>query len=253
MLIVPTNPAPTTDQRIAEKFGGWCFAPTATTTHAMSENIFHQDVRFLGTKFPIEGVDAVILPGGFSYGDYLRCGAIARFSPIMKEVISFAKEGGMVMGICNGFQILCEAGLLPGSLLRNAQLTFSCRYVHLRVENASTAFTSACAPGDVLKIPIAHGEGNYYADAQTLESLTRNRQIIFRYCEADGSVTDSANPNGSLGNIAGIVNERGNILGLMPHPERASDPVLRETDGAKVFRSAIAHLVGMTQHTAATI
>lgn len=241
---------------LPKKFGVVVF-PGSNCDHDayhVLKNIFHQDVRFLWHKdSSIEGVDAVILPGGFSYGDYLRCGAIARFSPIMKEVISFAKEGGMVMGICNGFQILCEAGLLPGSLLRNAQLTFSCRYVHLRVENASTAFTSACAPGEVLKIPIAHGEGNYYADAQTLDSLTRNRQIIFRYCEADGSVTDSANPNGSLGNIAGIVNERGNILGLMPHPERASDPVLRETDGAKVFRSAIAHLVGMTQHTAATI
>ncbi len=218
------------------------------------KNIFHQDVRFLWHKdSSIEGVDAVILPGGFSYGDYLRCGAIARFSPIMKEVVAFARDGGMVMGICNGFQILCEAGLLPGSLLRNAQLTFSCRYVHVRVENALTAFTSACAPGEVLKIPIAHGEGNYYADPATLESLARNRQIIFRYCEADGSVTESANPNGSVDNIAGIVNERGNILGLMPHPERASDPALRETDGAQLFRSAIAHLVGRTQHTAAII
>lgn len=211
--------------------------------HAL-KNVFHQDARFLWHKdSSLEGVDAIVLPGGFSYGDYLRCGAIARFSPIMKEVVAFARGGGMVMGICNGFQILCEAGLLPGSLLRNSALTFNCSYVHLRVENASTAFTSACRPGEVLKIPIAHGEGNYYADRETLASLTRNNQIIFRYCDGTGAVTPGSNPNGSLDNIAGIVNEEGNVMGMMPHPERASDPALRETDGAKVFHSAIGHLV----------
>lgn len=218
------------------------------------KNIFHQDVRFLWHKdSSLEGVDAVILPGGFSYGDYLRSGAIARFSPIMKEVISFASDGGLVMGICNGFQILCEAGLLPGSLLRNAGLTFECRYIHVRVENTKTAFTSLCREGGVLKLPIAHGEGNYYADAKTLAGLERNNQIIFRYCDAGGAVTGESNPNGSLKNIAGIVNERGNVMGLMPHPERASDPVLRETDGAKIFQSAIGHLVGSTHYTEASI
>lgn len=214
------------------------------------KNIFRQDVRFLWHKdSSLDGVDAVILPGGFSYGDYLRSGAIARFSPIMKEVIAFANAGGMVMGICNGFQILCEAGLLPGSLLRNAGLTFACRYVHLRVENAATAFTSACRPGEILKIPIAHGEGNYHADPETLDRLTRNNRIIFRYCDVKGAVTQEANPNGSIDNIAGIVNDRGNVMGMMPHPERASDPVLRETDGAKILISAIGHLVDKTHHT----
>jgi phosphoribosylformylglycinamidine synthase I len=217
------------------------------------KNVFRQDVRFLWHKdSSLEGVDAIVLPGGFSYGDYLRCGAIARFSPIMKEVVAFAGSGGMVMGICNGFQILCESGLLPGSLLRNAALTFNCSYVHLRVENASTAFTSACREGEVLKIPIAHGEGNYYADPDTLDRLTRNNQIIFRYCDRTGVTTPESNPNGSLGNIAGIVNEGGNVMGMMPHPERASDPALRETDGAKVFESAIGRLVAKTRQAQRT-
>ena len=240
----------------AKKFGVVVF-PGSNCDHDayhVLKGVFHQDARFLWHKdSSLEGVDAVVLPGGFAYGDYLRCGAIARFSPIMKEVVAFAQSGGMVMGICNGFQILCEAGLLPGSLLRNASLSFNCSFVHLRVENASTAFTSDCRPGEVLKIPIAHGEGNYYADAATLEGLTRNNQIIFRYCDRTGAVTPESNPNGSLANIAGIVNEGGNVMGMMPHPERASDPALRETDGAKVFRSAIGHLVasvhqGYTTH-----
>jgi len=218
------------------------------------KNILGQDVRFLWHKdSSLEGVDAVILPGGFSYGDYLRSGAIARVSPIMKEVISFANDGGMVAGICNGFQILCEAGLLPGSLLRNAGLTFECRFVHVRVENAKTAFTSGCRAGDVLKIPIAHGEGNYHADPDTLAALGRNSQIIFRYCDAAGAVTGDANPNGSVENIAGIINERGNVMGMMPHPERASDPALRETDGAKIFLSMIGHLVEKTHLIHSTI
>jgi len=202
------------------------------------KDIFHQDVRFLWHKdSDLENVDVVILPGGFSYGDYLRCGAIARFSPIMKEVVSFAHRGGVVLGICNGFQILCEAGLLPGALLRNDCLTFVCKYVHLRVENPGTRLTSRCQRGEVLRVPIAHGDGNYVVDDATLRRMEENGQILFRYCDHDGKTTDAANPNGSLSNIAGIMNERGNVMGMMPHPERASDPLLGHTDGQKLFNS----------------
>jgi phosphoribosylformylglycinamidine synthase len=207
------------------------------------KHVFNQNVRFLWHKeSSIGDVDVVILPGGFSYGDYLRCGAIARFSPIMKEVVAFAERGGIVVGICNGFQILCEAGLLPGALLRNASLSFVCKYVHLRVETAETLFTSACRPGDVLELPVAHGEGNYVVDDETYDRLERNGQILFRYCTPDGAPTPDANPNGSRSNVAGIVNKRGNVMGMMPHPERAADPVLRHTDGQAIFRSMIAHL-----------
>jgi len=207
--------------------------------------IMGQDARFVWHKDSDLGdVDVVIIPGGFSYGDYLRCGAIARFSPIMKEVVRFAKNGGMVMGICNGFQILTEAGLLPGVLLRNRSLRFVCKYVHLRVESSATRFTSACKTGEVLEIPIAHGDGNYFTDDQTLRRLEENNQIVFRYCAPGGEFTDEANPNGSLLNIAGIVNAEGNILGMMPHPERAADPALKHTDGQKVFRSIIQSFVG---------
>ncbi|MGA2623027.1 MAG: phosphoribosylformylglycinamidine synthase subunit PurQ [Bacteroidota bacterium] len=202
------------------------------------KDIFHQDVRFLWHKdSDLENVDVVILPGGFSYGDYLRCGAIARFSPIMKEVVSFAHRGGIVLGICNGFQILCEAGLLPGALLRNDCLTFVCKYVHLRVENPGTRLTSRCQHGEVLNMPIAHGDGNYIVDNATLRRMEENGQILFRYCDPEGRITDAANPNGSLSNIAGIMNERGNVMGMMPHPERASDPLLGHTDGQKLFNS----------------
>lgn len=205
------------------------------------KKIMRQDAVFLWHKdTDLQNVDAVILPGGFSYGDYLRCGAIARFSPIMREVIRFAKDGGMVVGICNGFQILVEAGLLPGVLLRNASLQFVCKYVNLRVENADTRFTNACRIGEVLAIPIAHGDGNYFADDETLARLEANHQVVFRYSDKSGEVTNEANPNGSLANIAGIVNEEGNVLGLMPHPERAVDPLLRHTDGQKIFQSMIA-------------
>ncbi|MBI1805034.1 MAG: phosphoribosylformylglycinamidine synthase subunit PurQ [Ignavibacteriae bacterium] len=208
--------------------------------HYALEHVLHQDVRFLWHKdSSIGDVDVIVLPGGFSYGDYLRCGAIARFSPIMKEVIDFADRGGTVVGICNGFQILCEAGLLPGALLRNECLTFVCKYVNVRVENADTRFTSRCRPGEVLRIPIAHGEGNYFADDETLCRLESNGRILFRYCERDGSITEAANPNGSCSNIAGIVNEQGNVMGMMPHPERASDPLLGPTDGQKIFASLI--------------
>jgi phosphoribosylformylglycinamidine synthase I len=206
--------------------------------------VLGQDAVFLWHKdADLKDVDVVILPGGFSYGDYLRCGAIARFSPVMREVTRFAEAGGLVLGICNGFQILVEAGLLPGVLLRNASLRFACKHVQVRVENAFTPFTSVCAQGDVLTIPIAHGEGNYFADEETIRRLEANGQVAFRYCSASGEITAESNPNGSLGNIAGIVNERGNVLGMMPHPERAADPLLGHTDGQKVFASLLEHVL----------
>jgi phosphoribosylformylglycinamidine synthase subunit PurQ / glutaminase len=206
--------------------------------------VLGQDAVFLWHKDPdLKDVDVVILPGGFSYGDYLRCGAIARFSPVMREVTRFAEGGGLVLGICNGFQILVEAGLLPGVLLRNASLRFACRNVQIRVENPFTPFTSACAAGEILTIPIPHGEGNYFADEQTIRRLEENGQVAFRYCTPAGEITVDSNPNGSLGNIAGIVNERGNVLGMMPHPERAADPLLGFTDGQKVFASVMEHVL----------
>ncbi len=187
----------------------------------------------------LEGSDVVILPGGFSYGDYLRTGAIAHFAPIMSTVKDFATQGGLVLGICNGFQILLEAGLLPGAMLRNRRLKFICRPVHLRVENPHTPFTVACRPSQVLEIPIAHMEGNYYASETTMEELERNHQVVFRYSTPDGEVTDAANPNGSLRNIAGISNREGNVLGMMPHPERASDALLGSHDGLHIFQSLV--------------
>jgi len=206
-----------------------------------SKKILRQNAVFLWHKeADLKGVDVVILPGGFSYGDYLRCGAIARFSPVMKEVVRFANDGGTVIGICNGFQILQEAGLLPGVLLRNSSLRFVCKYVHLRVENSETRFTNRCSAGEVLAIPVAHGDGNYFTDPGTLQRLEENGQIVFRYCTPDGLITPEANPNGSMASIAGIINEQGNVLGMMPHPERASDPLLRHTDGQKLFQSIIA-------------
>jgi len=208
--------------------------------YSVTKKIMGQQAVFLWHKeADLHDADVVILPGGFSYGDYLRCGAIARFSPVMKEVVRFAQQGGTVIGICNGFQILLEAGLLPGVLLRNSSLRFVCRYVNIRVENQSTRFTEVCRGGEVLSIPVAHGDGNFFADADTVRRLENQGQVVFRYCDSDGSVTDAANPNGSLNNIAGIVNEQGNVLGMMPHPERASDPVLGHTDGQKIFRSIL--------------
>ncbi len=185
----------------------------------------------------LENSDAIIVPGGFAYGDYLRTGAIARFAPIMAEVAKFAASGGLVIGICNGFQILCEAGLLPGALLRNAGLKYICKFVDLRVENADTPFTNACRQGEVLRIPIGHMEGNYYCDPQTLETLKRQNRIVFRYSAPDGRITPEANPNGSLDNIAGISNESRNVLGMMPHPDRCSEALLGSADGAKIFKS----------------
>jgi phosphoribosylformylglycinamidine synthase I len=214
-----------------------------------AKHVLGQDAVFLWHKeADLQGADVVVLPGGFSYGDYLRCGAIARFSPVMKEVVRFANAGGTVIGICNGFQILLEAGLLPGVLLRNASLRFICKYVHLRVENASTRFTRACLPGEVLSIPIAHGEGNYFADDETLKRLEGEQRVVFRYADAAGNVTPAANPNGALGNIAGIINEGGNVMGMMPHPERAADPLLGHTDGQKVFLSLLETL-GRGEHS----
>ncbi|MDZ4723286.1 MAG: phosphoribosylformylglycinamidine synthase subunit PurQ [candidate division Zixibacteria bacterium] len=188
----------------------------------------------------LQGCDGVILPGGFSYGDYLRTGAIASHSPIMDKVISFAKSGGIVIGICNGFQTLCESRLLPGALLRNAQLRFSCKYVTLRVERADTLFSAASSVGDILKIPINHGEGNYFNFEGDIRMLEDAGQVLFRYCDSGGRITDSANPNGSVGNIAGIINQEGNVLGMMPHPERAVEALLGSIDGLKIFESIAA-------------
>lgn len=191
----------------------------------------------------LAGVDAVILPGGFAYGDYLRTGAIARFSSVMRSVRQFAAGGGLVLGICNGFQILLEAGLLPGAVLRNSGLRFICRQVHIRVESTDTPFTCAARPNQVLKIPIAHSDGNYFCEPETLAQLERERRIIFRYTTPEGIADEAANPNGSLANIAGICNRERNILGLMPHPERAVESALGSADGLVIFRSMVESLV----------
>jgi len=187
----------------------------------------------------LAGLDGVVLPGGFSYGDYLRTGAIARFSPVMPAIKGFAQNGGLVMGICNGFQILLEAGLLPGAMLRNRSLHFVCKDVHVRVENAATPFTGACQPGQVLTIPVAHAEGNYYTDPVTLAGLQANAQVVFRYCTPKGEITAEANPNGSLDNIAGIRNAEGNVLGMMPHPERSAEELLGNADGRLILMSML--------------
>lgn len=187
----------------------------------------------------LSGFDCVIVPGGFSYGDHLRAGAIARFAPIMSAVEAFARDGGLVFGICNGFQILCEAGLLPGALMRNAGLQFRCEWVHLRVETADTPFTNRFETGQVIRVPISHGEGNYFAPPDVIAELEANDQIVVRYCDATGDITDAANPNGSVGNIAGICNRAGNVLGMMPHPERCVEPLLGGADGRLFFESLV--------------
>jgi len=187
----------------------------------------------------LEAFDLIVLPGGFSYGDYLRCGAIARYSPVMKSLVEQAGKGKHVLGICNGFQILCEAHLLPGALVRNRSLHFVCEHVNVRVESVASSFTNAALTGQSLNIPIAHGEGNYIADTGTLHSMNRNKQILLRYVDDGGAVTDAANPNGSAENIAGIRNERGNVFGMMPHPERACDPLLGSVDGKFIFESVL--------------
>jgi phosphoribosylformylglycinamidine synthase subunit PurQ / glutaminase len=187
----------------------------------------------------LKSVDAVIVPGGFSYGDYLRAGAIARFAPVMGEVVRAAGAGLPVLGICNGFQVLVEAGLLPGAMMRNQGLRFVCKDVHLRVENASSRFTYTLEPGQRLRLPVAHNEGAYYADADTVARMNERGQVLLRYCDAEGHVTDAANPNGSVENIAGITNEAGNVFGLMPHPERAAEPMLGSADGRLLFESLL--------------
>ena len=200
-----------------------------------------QPVESLWHKDSLHGdFDCLVLPGGFSYGDYLRCGAMARFSPIMGGVVKFAASGGLVLGICNGFQILCESGLLPGALVRNTELQFVCQPVHLRVEETDTPFTGGIKKNQLLEMPIKHGEGCYFADAPTLERLRQNRQILLRYVDAKGKPTAAANPNGSLDNIAGICNEQRNVFGLMPHPEDACNKILGSDDGAKIFASIAA-------------
>ena len=214
-----------------------CYAAVKDVLGVEATYVWHRDTD-------LGGADVVILPGGFSYGDYLRAGAIARFSPIMGAIQRFAAEGGLVLGICNGFQVLCEAGLLPGALIRNRSLKFRSMDVYLRVENASTPFTTRYREGQRLRIPIAHGEGSYIADEATLDRLEAERRVVFRYVDAKGATTDAANPNGSARNIAGIVNEGGNVLGMMPHPERAVEALLGSTDGLPLFESVIDHLAG---------
>jgi phosphoribosylformylglycinamidine synthase len=212
-------------------------------SYAVGE-VLQQPVRFVDHRERELGdLDLVILPGGFSYGDHLRCGAIARFAPVMEAVASFVDRGGLVLGICNGFQILQEARLLPGALLRNDSCEFRCEWVNLRVENQNTSFTSEAVPGQVLRIPISHGEGNFFADDETMRKLESNGQVLFRYCTSEGRVAPEANPNGSLHNVAGIINQQGNVLGMMPHPERACEPLLGGSDGLVIFRSAIKALV----------
>jgi len=209
------------------------------TVHALREVIGRPTEILWHKDHDLRGADCVVLPGGFSYGDYLRSGAIARFSPLMQEVREFAEKGGLVLGICNGFQVLLELGLLPGAMLRNKHLKFLCRFVTIRVENAGTRFTNAGRRGQVLRIPIAHFDGNYYADPATLEDIERNGQVVFRYCDPAGGLTEEANVNGSLHAIAGLTNQRGNVMGMMPHPERASEAILGSVDGRVVFESIL--------------
>ncbi len=215
------------------------------------KDVLGQDVTMVWHKeTSLAGLDGVILPGGFSYGDYLRTGAIARFSPVMDAVKQFAASGGLVLGICNGYQILLEAGLLPGALLRNRSLHFICKDVYVKVENAATPFTGFCRPGQVLKVPIAHADGNYYTDPVTLAGLQANAQIVFRYCDAHGTVTPAANPNGSLDHIAGISNATGNVLGMMPHPERSAESLLGNEDGRFILESVVNGMKSITRQSA---
>ena len=205
-----------------------------------AHDILGQDAEYLWHKDPsLKGVDVVILPGGFAHGDYLRTGAIARFSPIMPAIREFARAGGPVLGICNGFQVLLEAGLLPGAMLRNRDLKFHCEHVYVRVEQTDTPFTQSAARGQRLRIPVAHGEGNYYADPDTIAALESSRRVVFRYCDASGELSEAANPNGSVRSIAGICSERRNVVGLMPHPERACESPLGSKDGLVLFESVL--------------
>jgi phosphoribosylformylglycinamidine synthase I len=207
-----------------------CLAAINGLAGLEAEYVWHKETS-------LRGFDAIVLPGGFAYGDYLRCGAIARFSPIMQAVMAEAREGKLILGTCNGFQVLCEAGLLPGALVRNRSLRFVCDMITTRVEVADSPFTNCCAEGTLLRLPIAHGEGCFFADPETLRDLNKHRQIILRYADGDGKISPEANPNGSVENIAGICNRQGNVFGLMPHPDRASDVRLGSGDGVKIFQS----------------
>ncbi len=224
------------------RFGILVFPGTWSDTdcyHAVN-GVLGQQADYIWHKDnDVTAYDAVVVPGGFSYGDYLRAGAIAKFSPVMAAVREFAQSGGPVIGICNGFQILCESGLLPGALRRNGHLEYRCQWTHLRAERTDTMFTSRCHPSEPLAIPVSHGEGSYFADPATVAQLEASGRILFRYCEPDGSVTDAANPNGSIGNIAGIINEAGNVLGMMPHPERSCELLLGSDDGNLIFGSMV--------------
>ena len=213
-----------------------CFYAIETVIGKPVEFIWHQDTS-------VKGFDAIILPGGFAYGDYLRTGALAKFSPVMKAIGDFAGRGGLVYGICNGFQILTEAGLLPGALLRNVTMKYICKFLHLRTETANTPYTNLLKKGQLLRIPIGHGDGNFFADADTLKRIEDNDQVVFRYADAEGRITLEANPNGSLNNIAGIVNEKRNVLGMMPHPDRSSEAILGSADGKLIFESMVNALV----------
>lgn len=210
--------------------------------HYVLDSVLGQDVDYVWHgSTDVSRYDCLVLPGGFSYGDYLRTGAVARFSPVMKAIEDFAADGRMVIGICNGFQILLEAGLLPGAIMRNVGLKFICRFVDIRVETSSTPWTSAASQGQVLRIPIAHGEGNYQVAPDVLEEMKRKGQVVFRYCSPEGAILPEANPNGAVENIAGICNAEGNVLGMMPHPERASEADVGSQDGLVIWRSLLAH------------
>jgi phosphoribosylformylglycinamidine synthase I len=209
------------------------------TFYALKDIVGQPTIYLWHKDHDLKGVDCVVLPGGFSYGDYLRSGAIARFSPLMQEVREFAEKGGLVLGICNGFQVLLELGLLPGAMLRNKNLKFLCQFVHIRIENDRTRFSHKGKKGQVLKIPIAHFDGNYYAPPEVLADIEKNKQVIFRYSDEKGRLSREANVNGSLDCIAGLMNKRGNVMGLMPHPERASEALLGSSDGLVIFKSMI--------------
>ncbi len=215
-----------------------CYYVIKHVLNCEAEFVWHKEKE-------LKDFDVIIIPGGFSYGDYLRTGAIAKFSPVMKAVKKFAKNGRLIIGICNGFQILLEAGLLPGAMLRNRSLKFICKDIYIKVENTNTPFTNKCADKKVLKMPIAHAEGSYFANSVTLSSLIKNQQIIFRYSDKSGNITDSANPNGSAENIAGICNKEGNILGMMPHPERCAEAMLGNDDGRLIFESILNSVKGV--------
>ena len=227
------------------KFGVIVFPGTWSEVdcYTVLDEVFEVPVEYIWHKeTDLSSYDCLILPGGFSYGDYLRCGAIARFSPVMESLVRFANSGGLVFGICNGFQILCESGLLPGVLIRNSHLEFRCKWTDLRVENTDTAFSTRTEEGQVISVPISHGEGNYFAAKETLRSIENNGQVLFRYSSPDGYINADSNPNGSINNIAGITNHEGNVLGMMPHPERCCDPIIGGTDGNFIFGSLVDHI-----------